>query len=616
MPARTLRQQMTATLCVWMLLVLPTMVGCTPSYYPSYLPGLSGGSGGGSYDDSYEDHEDEIDPPTQEEDNEPDFGFDDDEGPDPGAIDGGTLSVGGYDANGGTTSLSSDGTGTINSEELSRTLSVEVVNQQGQPVPGLRADWIAHDGNVAVIVYDPAGEYAAAMYVGNPVRDAAAGNAMLRSAPHDSKIAVTAIVGGVLLAITVIQIGMAEVDYILDTYRMAEFSITNIAAVHDDYGVFRCTVEEAAAYLAANYGTKKATLSIATSLTTSIAGGLSSSLGWNIFTTAIGQTTTAQTDLLLDLLNDVENYSLYGHATPDTEIYVAIYNWESVGEFFHDVHVQVLPIGWDDGYEHNDSFSTAATLNGETENLLVCHDNDPDYYKVYLNPGDSFDATASFLNARGDINLFLYDPNENEIDSSESASAFEESVSVSDVSTPGWYYVVVENDGGEWSSNVYNLELSSVGGEVPQGQGELRFVLTWGALPTDLDSHLWTPDVNGDEYHIYYANRMSPDSTPYAGLDVDDVTSYGPETITISELYPGTYYYSVYNYSGSPALTTSDAQITAYDEFGLIGTYDIPTSGSGRWWHVFQIDGTSGQITFVNEINSTPAKAFTMPKSK
>jgi len=60
--------------------------------------------------------------------------------------------------------------------------------------------------------------------------------------------------------------------------------------------------------------------------------------------------------------------------------------------------------------------------------------------------------------------------------------------------------------------------------------GSVRFVLTWGYLPKDLDSHLFTPN----EQHIYFAQKA-----PYlagANLDVDDTTSYGPETTTITEL--------------------------------------------------------------------------------
>jgi uncharacterized protein YfaP (DUF2135 family) len=64
----------------------------------------------------------------------------------------------------------------------------------------------------------------------------------------------------------------------------------------------------------------------------------------------------------------------------------------------------------------------------------------------------------------------------------------------------------------------------------------------------DLDSHLFVP--NGD--HVYFVDRGSLTAAPYAALDVDDITGFGPEVVTITRLYPGTYRYAVFNYSGSP----------------------------------------------------------------
>ena len=46
--------------------------------------------------------------------------------------------------------------------------------------------------------------------------------------------------------------------------------------------------------------------------------------------------------------------------------------------------------------------------------------------------------------------------------------------------------------------------------------GQMRFVFTWGALPEDLDSHLKTPSIEGNTYHVYYSQQGSADSPPYA----------------------------------------------------------------------------------------------------
>lgn len=53
-----------------------------------------------------------------------------------------------------------------------------------------------------------------------------------------------------------------------------------------------------------------------------------------------------------------------------------------------------------------------------------------------------------------------------------------------------------------------------------------RIVLRWGEEPEDLDSHIRGTAGESDE-HVFF-DRMNGEA---AGLDVDDVTSYGPETI-------------------------------------------------------------------------------------
>jgi len=65
--------------------------------------------------------------------------------------------------------------------------------------------------------------------------------------------------------------------------------------------------------------------------------------------------------------------------------------------------------------------------------------------------------------------------------------------------------------------------------------------LTWGENPSDLDTHVIGPN----NYHIWYSH-LGTYAEDYAKLDVDDVTSYGPEVFTAMN-FPeaGTYHYSV-----------------------------------------------------------------------
>lgn len=133
--------------------------------------------------------------------------------------------------------------------------------------------------------------------------------------------------------------------------------------------------------------------------------------------------------------------------------------------------------------------------------------------------------------------------------------------------------------------------------------GGYRIVLTWGASPQDLDSHLFTPLINGSSYHVFWNYRGNLSSPPYAQLDVDDVNAYGPETITINEVFPGTYHYSVYQYSSYGELTNSGATVSLYGQNGFIRSWNVPLNGDGRWWNVFELNGSNGQITSINQIN-------------
>jgi len=137
-----------------------------------------------------------------------------------------------------------------------------------------------------------------------------------------------------------------------------------------------------------------------------------------------------------------------------------------------------------------------------------------------------------------------------------------------------------------------------------------RIVLTWGLNPYDLDAHLWTPRIEGTEHHVYYGNDGSQQAAPYALLHDDDTYSYGPETITIYQTFPGTYTYGVHHFSGEGSLTTtSQANVKLYDPSGLIGEWNVPTSGDGSWWNLFDLNAQTGEVTLINTITGEARQA-------
>jgi hypothetical protein len=134
--------------------------------------------------------------------------------------------------------------------------------------------------------------------------------------------------------------------------------------------------------------------------------------------------------------------------------------------------------------------------------------------------------------------------------------------------------------------------------------GQMRIVLTWGANPDDLDSHLTGPSSNtSTRFHMFYANQ-SP--TNDINLDVDDVSSFGPETTTIKRFYTGNYRYSVHNYAnqgsqGGAEIVASPAKVELYDHTGLRQTFVAPpfTVGSGNTWRVFDLNASASGIQIV-----------------
>ena len=134
------------------------------------------------------------------------------------------------------------------------------------------------------------------------------------------------------------------------------------------------------------------------------------------------------------------------------------------------------------------------------------------------------------------------------------------------------------------------------------GDAVYRFVLSWSDLPADLDIHLVTPEIGGQSYHLYWASTGSELSLPYAELDNDVTTGYGPETITIYQLESGTYTLYVHNYSENPSIITSEAVLQIYGNSGFVTNINVPTSGTGLYWDILTIDGTTEILTINNSI--------------
>ena len=125
---------------------------------------------------------------------------------------------------------------------------------------------------------------------------------------------------------------------------------------------------------------------------------------------------------------------------------------------------------------------------------------------------------------------------------------------------------------------------------------DYRIVLSWGANPSDLDSHLFGTIPAGD-FHVYYSNKTyTVGEATYARMEQDITSGYGPETTTIYVTDDvGAFRFGVNKYAGLETLATSDAIVKLYRGNNLIQTFNVPTTGAAEtYWNVFQIVG--GQL--------------------
>jgi len=134
--------------------------------------------------------------------------------------------------------------------------------------------------------------------------------------------------------------------------------------------------------------------------------------------------------------------------------------------------------------------------------------------------------------------------------------------------------------------------------------GQFRAVLTWGASPPDLDSHVRTPC--GCE--CYFNTKRCLCGSQSVSLDVDATRGYGPETMTFSSISTGTFTYYVYIYTNGGTYVGSNGFVQIYDSTGLKYSLSVPQSGynaAWRYWRVFQLNGASGAFTLLNDVVSS-----------
>lgn len=176
-----------------------------------------------------------------------------------------------------------------------------------------------------------------------------------------------------------------------------------------------------------------------------------------------------------------------------------------------------------------------------------------------------------------------------------------------DVQESGEYTIVAEKE-GYVSEQFQAIILSSVAttiknfylSPVIQGEG-IRFVLTWNASPSDLDSHLTGTSGDGTYVHVFFGDKIARDSNgnSIADLDIDDTDGYGPETMTLHNT-TGRFDFIIDDYTNSGTISTSGATVKIYVGSTLYQTVNI-APGIVDQWHVCTV--VDGNITVTNRSN-------------
>lgn len=276
--------------------------------------------------------------------------------------------------------------------------------------------------------------------------------------------------------------------------------------------------------------------------------------------------------------------------------YIKVYHYSgSVNSYTLDITI-AQTVG-DDGFEENDSFSSAALVDpGDYASLLCAND---DWYYLSGYAGGVISVNISFTNSIADLDLKLFTAGGLLINSSLSASNNYEDVSFV-VNVTGSYYFLVYRYSGAMSSR-YNLTVSSVGGDDIYEENDFsdaaKEILAGSyssLMCTDNDWYkIWVDQWVNITVTIAFSNtRGDLDLTLYYD-NVLKAHSVGPgpdvESFTYTTLTAGYFFIKVFKGSGSfgynpytmnvylgvkgtsPPGTTDTGSIAGFDVFLLIG---------------------------------------------
>ena len=143
---------------------------------------------------------------------------------------------------------------------------------------------------------------------------------------------------------------------------------------------------------------------------------------------------------------------------------------------------------------------------------------------------------------------------------------------------------------------------------------DLRMMLTWNNVDSDLDLHASGPDGSGGRFHVSFVDKHPVE---HATLDVNDTTFDGPETITVKisqsegDFVAGDYHVWVHNapsgtdvadfVAAAPVVMFTDRVAQA----GQWSAVDASGTSTDRIWRVFDFTiNDAGTVTTTNVVQT------------
>lgn len=465
---------------------------------------------------------------------------------------------------------STDGEATIYSETLGVRYDLRVVDQNGNALPDIEIDYFEIANNSYIVIADPLGQHTSAI-VYSPPNDMAN---LSVSGYTDSGVKLQVVEPDfqpndvfttISLIFTIADITLTELEFIESTYEVLTFYISDFVLEGEGWLMYCEDWDRIGDMIAAK--TK----------------GVPNLTGILISLVSVSGSESV-VEFTADRMNDSASDWV------DNLLEIAIHRWgRTINELYEKmVAIQVFPV---------DESSFATGLRNMYipykiyEDHPICEQGAGDIVGTVVSAVDGTPISNAQITVTDGITL--------------TTQTTDGKYSFADI--PAGDYIIRASATGYVTSEksitiAFNVSQTVNFALSPElNSGQYRIVLEWGQYPRDLDSHMWTPSF----YHIYFRDRGSQDSPPYARLDLDDTDGYGPEPITIYASDNGEYKYSVYNYLESPDIKKSGANVKLYGDQGLILQWTIPNTGTGLWWNVLTLNPVTGQVTSINQISDS-----------